>query len=127
MWFYFYEWWSPRREAFDTAASRLEQLLHGELLGDLLGDLRFPARTISRLVSHDKRGTQRGGGRVLRVVKRRVRMIRSAKQKWIPAPALALNPYTGSRGRTSTARVRGARPQSLAWPGSRHKLISAFS
>ena len=34
------EWWSPRREVFDTAASRLEQLLHGELLGDLRSTAR---------------------------------------------------------------------------------------
>ena len=38
-----YEWWSPRREVFDTAASRLEQLLHGELLGDLRSPTRSPA------------------------------------------------------------------------------------
>ena len=38
-----YEWWSPRREVFDTAASRLEQLLHGELLGDLRSPARSPA------------------------------------------------------------------------------------
>ena len=81
-----YEWWSPRREAFDTAASRLEQLLHGELLGDLLGDLRFPARTISRLGSHDKRGTQRGGGRVRAFGEGACVNHKECKQKMDPSP-----------------------------------------
>ena len=52
-----YEWWSPRREVFDTAASRLEQLLHGRA-----ARRSEISRSISRLVSHDKRGMQRGGG-----------------------------------------------------------------
>ena len=52
-----YEWWSPRREVFDTAASRLEQLLHGELLGDLRSPARSPA-------SSHTTNAARWGGRV---------------------------------------------------------------
>ena len=47
-----YEWWSPRREVFDTAASRLEA---GAAAARRAARRSEISHSISRLVSHDKR------------------------------------------------------------------------
>ena len=83
-----YEWWSPRREVFDTAASQLEQLLHGELTAIYDLPLDLPPR-LTRQTRHAARWWPCVCVCLNCLVKGRVRMIRSAKQKWIPAPALA--------------------------------------